>query len=584
MKQLRNLFLQNDSARERLLLGLLVGYAALRLFCVSTLPLIGAEAYYWEWSKNLSWGYFDHPPMIAGLLALSTGIGGDSVFFVRLVPAILSVLSTIVLYRLAKEMFGSLTALLACAIVQFIPFFAAVSVLATPDAPLAFFWILTVYCVHRATQTTREQTTGEQTENHTTRWWLAAGVALGLDLMSKYHSVLLMPSVFLYVLVVPRQRSWLLRKEPYLALAVAFLVFSPNLLWNLSRHLQTFEFLLVERQGTPEISFGHILHFFGGILALLSPFFALLLLGLVPSLARKAREDARYALLLATSLVPVVFFGVLSPFVSIGGHWPAVGYTTFCLLGIAALREAGPAPFGRLRQRIPLGSIGFSFVLVFTLYSVLVLLVQIPSLGAPGAGTAEDKSQRLSAFSNLRRELLGWQQLGAEVDRAIAAMPDPTHTFVITDTYRLASQIRFLTHSKYPTQVTGIAAPHQYALWRDRIDLTGWDAIAVSKKSRIKNSRILETIFTRVDPIQDHPITHDGTPVRSFYFQPCYTAKLTPGLHDLSGIASQPSREKQDDDGATPGVRASTTSGLAHEQDAAPSAPDSSRDAQGPQP
>jgi hypothetical protein len=27
--------------------------------------LIGDEAYYWMFSENLDWGYFDHPPMVA---------------------------------------------------------------------------------------------------------------------------------------------------------------------------------------------------------------------------------------------------------------------------------------------------------------------------------------------------------------------------------------------------------------------------------------------------------------------------------------------------------------------------------------
>lgn len=516
VKQLLHKLLQNSSSRECLLLALLVGYAALRLFWVSTLPLIGAEAYYWEWSENLAWGYFDHPPMIAGLLALSTAIGGDSVFWVRLVPAILGVLTTLVLYRLGKEMFGALTALLACAILQFLPFFAAASSLATPDAPLVFFWILTVYSVHRATA------------YEAPRWWLAAGAALGLDLMSKYHAILLVPAVFLYLLSSPKLRSWLFRKEPYLALGVALLVFSPNLVWNLSRGLQTFEFLLVERNGTPQISLGHFLHFLGGILLLLSPLFALLVLSSIPALARKARDDARYALLCSTSLFPVAFFGILSPLISVGGHWPAVGYTTFCLLGVAYLLESGPAPFGKLLRPIPLASIGFSVALVLSVYVTLLVLAQMPQLG--GAPKREHETSRIrEGFATLHEELTGWNDLGAEVDRAIAAMPNPTRTFVITDTYRLASQIRFLTHSKYPTQITGTSPLHQYKLWKDRIDLTGWDAVFVSKKSRKKNTAALEAIFTQVDSIEEFAVVIEGTPLRSFYLQRCYTAKFTPG-------------------------------------------------------
>ena len=29
------------------------------------LPLTGDEAYYWEWSRRLAFGYVDHPPLVA---------------------------------------------------------------------------------------------------------------------------------------------------------------------------------------------------------------------------------------------------------------------------------------------------------------------------------------------------------------------------------------------------------------------------------------------------------------------------------------------------------------------------------------
>lgn len=509
---------------------LLVIYAALRLFWASMLPLLGAEAYYWEWSQNLAWGYFDHPPMIAGLLAASTGIGSDSVFSVRFIPTLLGLLSTIFVYRLGKEMFGALTAVIACAVLQFIPFFVGASALATPDAPLLFFWVLTVYCLYRATHF------GDS------RWWFASGIALGLGLMSKYHAILLVPAAFLYLLSSPQLRLWLFRKEPYIAVALALLVFSPNLVWNLSRGLQTFEFLLVERHSAPEVSFEHVLHFFGGILLLLSPFFALVLLGSVPALVRKAWNDSRYALLMTTALFPIGFFGILSPFVSIGGHWPAVGYTTFCLAGIAHLRESGPAPFGKLLRPTPLLSIGFATVLALAIYIGLIVAVYAPTLHHV-AEDSKKESRFQKTLGSLHEELLGWKEIGAEAERKIAAMPNPERTFIVADTYRLASQMRFLTHSKYPTQITGIASPHQYALWQNRIDLTGWDAVFISKKSRKKNTIALEAIFERVDPVQEFWVTARDIPLRPFYFQHCYTAKFSPGTQNP--IANKPNSPQE---------------------------------------
>ena len=54
--------------------------------------LINDEAYYWMFSKNLDWGYFDHPPMIALLIKLGFYVFKNE-FGVRLFCIILNVFS-----------------------------------------------------------------------------------------------------------------------------------------------------------------------------------------------------------------------------------------------------------------------------------------------------------------------------------------------------------------------------------------------------------------------------------------------------------------------------------------------------------
>ncbi|MFN5154505.1 MAG: glycosyl transferase, partial [Gemmatimonadota bacterium] len=52
--------------------GALLGILLLRLIFAATVPLVPDEAYYWTWSRHLAGGYFDHPPMIAWLIAGGT--------------------------------------------------------------------------------------------------------------------------------------------------------------------------------------------------------------------------------------------------------------------------------------------------------------------------------------------------------------------------------------------------------------------------------------------------------------------------------------------------------------------------------
>lgn len=63
--------------------------AASILLAAANIPVIPDEAYYWTWSRDLSWSYYDHPPGIAVVLAASTAIFGDGWAGLRL-PSLLA--------------------------------------------------------------------------------------------------------------------------------------------------------------------------------------------------------------------------------------------------------------------------------------------------------------------------------------------------------------------------------------------------------------------------------------------------------------------------------------------------------------
>src|SRR5688500_19295307 len=56
------------------------------------------EAYYWKYSLNLQWGYFDHPPMIA--LGIKSGeLFGHNTFYTRIGTILFSAGSIFFLYK-----------------------------------------------------------------------------------------------------------------------------------------------------------------------------------------------------------------------------------------------------------------------------------------------------------------------------------------------------------------------------------------------------------------------------------------------------------------------------------------------------
>jgi len=56
---------------------LFIGYILINILQSIFTPLIPDEAYYWVYSQNLSWGFFDHPPMVAYLIKLGNYFFSD---------------------------------------------------------------------------------------------------------------------------------------------------------------------------------------------------------------------------------------------------------------------------------------------------------------------------------------------------------------------------------------------------------------------------------------------------------------------------------------------------------------------------
>ena len=150
-------------------LGLLLAVTFVRFFYASVLALSADEAYYWQWSRHLAWGYFDHPPMIAYVIAAGTRIAGINPLGVRLLSVIMAGGTAWMLYRMALGLKGAREAgLWALALSIFTPLFSAGAFLSTPDVPFVFFWTAAIWRIQRAVYRSR------------LRDWSGAGLLMGL--------------------------------------------------------------------------------------------------------------------------------------------------------------------------------------------------------------------------------------------------------------------------------------------------------------------------------------------------------------------------------------------------------------------
>ncbi|MFZ5550321.1 MAG: ArnT family glycosyltransferase [Pseudomonadota bacterium] len=278
------------------------------------------EAQYWLWSKDLDWGYFSKPPMVAALIALSTDWLGDSPLGVRALAMLCYPLTAAVIFSWVRDVVadvapgpqarperaGQFAALVFIAS----PVAGLLGLVATTDAPLLLAWALASRALWQAWRDGRRR-------DHL---WL--GLWLGLGLLSKYTMAAFAASALGVLLLVPRRAPRALPVWQGLLWTAlpALLCLLPNLWWNAAhgwptlRH--TAEITLGASATNPWRTEGEYL---AGLLLLLGPIVAPWALAwrgargkatlpLAPG-ATVARRDARR--IAAWLMLPLVTLGAL---------------------------------------------------------------------------------------------------------------------------------------------------------------------------------------------------------------------------------------------------------------------------------
>src|SRR6516225_4528293 len=178
------------------------------------------EAQYWVWSQQLALGYFSKPPLVAWLIALTTGLFGDSEFAVRLSAPLLHAGAATFVYGIAAQLYDRRVGLWSALVYASLPGVSVSAFVISTDAALLLFWAAALYAFVRAR------------EADGWAWWLVAGLAAGLGLLSKYAMAYWILSALGFVLLLPGERRHL---RPLLAaIALALVIYSPNLWWNWS--------------------------------------------------------------------------------------------------------------------------------------------------------------------------------------------------------------------------------------------------------------------------------------------------------------------------------------------------------------
>jgi hypothetical protein len=179
---------------------------------------------YMACGNHLAWGYVDQPPLIPFLIHVCRAILGDSLRSIRLIPAIASSFLVIQTAVLAREFGGRRFALLLSAITVLVaPQYLSNGSLLGTNCLEPNLWMGCAYFAILAIK------------RDNPRYWLWFGVVAGIGLQEKYSIAVFGFGIVVGLLLTPQRRVFL---NPWIWMGglAAFLIFLPNLLWNIHNH------------------------------------------------------------------------------------------------------------------------------------------------------------------------------------------------------------------------------------------------------------------------------------------------------------------------------------------------------------
>ena len=330
-------------------------------------------------ARHLDWGFVPYPPLTPVVEHISLSLFGLSLVGLRLFSVIAQATAVVIAGLIALELGGRK---LAQGTAAFAVAFGPLALFSGTEFQYTSFdflwWVLIAYFVIRMLRT----------ENP--RWWLAIGATVGVGLQTKYAIVFYVAGI-LGGMVLTRARTALKSGWFWGGVAIAALIFMPNLIWLMRHDFISYHFL--QHIHARDVGQGRADGFLKDQLMIcMNPFAApLAVAGLILFL-----RDARYRMLAWMYLIPVAMFWIGKG----RGYYTAGVYPMLIAMGsVGAERWFARLPiWGRRTVKTAL----FSGLAVGAAYISAVVL--------PLAHAGPLRDFALARNGDLREEI-GWDEL-----------------------------------------------------------------------------------------------------------------------------------------------------------------------------
>lgn len=406
----------------------------LNLLQASLMDLSHDEAYYWIYSLSPDWGYYDHPPMVAWLIALFGSIGKNELL-VRLPFALLQAGAIWMLWDMAEKKRPWLFIFAALSF----PLLLGSGFLALPDTPVLFFSILFWWSCQKYLR-----------KDGLMQSALVALAVTGM-FYSKYHSIVI---VLLTVAAVPE----VLKKKSFYGIVLAcFALYLPHVYWQWDHQFVSIMFHLTGRS-EKHFDLANIGNFVGGQVALGG------ILAFLPALYFAWRGRRKNRILSFNSLGFMGFIFLLSFRNKIEANWTVTAFAAMVPLLCLSVEE-------KKKEKILLVLFAPSVLLILGLR--VALMLPYDEGNYPTARLAEVKN---------------WNKKAQKAYQAAAPYP------LVADTYQLASKLSFYGDQFVPSLALG-SRKSQFSLMQGMYRIENDDKLSYIGDEKSEGAVIIQDAY-----------------------------------------------------------------------------------------
>jgi hypothetical protein len=384
------------------------------------------ELYYLACANRIQLGYVDHPPLSIYILAVWKSLFGDTMFIIRIVPAIISSATVFMIGLFTLRLGGGKTAVIIST-VAYMP---------------AYLFLRII-------------------QNGNPKLWIVLGIVLGLGLLNKTSVFWLGAGIFAGTVFTPLRKD-LKSKYPYIAALIALLIFSPFIIWNLTHDFAHLEFM----RNAASRKYGGLtpISFILDQILILNPLTILIWLpGIIFFFFKK--DFKRYR---AIGFIWLTTFAILIINIHSKGEYIAAAYQVLFAGGTVILEKWS-------------SSVNRSWLKYAVAVPVIIIAIILAPLARPivpvesfkdysamiGIDHPSNEGHQVEELPQFYADMFGWEELAKNVSKVYLTLPEEErkNTIVYCSNYGKAGTIEYFS-KKYP--LPKVVCPHNsYWYWWD---------------------------------------------------------------------------------------------------------------------